>query len=102
VDRVRQLKERYTHIRVGDQSRVFNTDVLEAWELGCLLDIAEVTAYSALKRTESRGAHAREDYPGRDDKTWLKHTLAFLEPEGVSLRYKPVTMTRFEPKERVY
>jgi succinate dehydrogenase / fumarate reductase flavoprotein subunit len=102
VDRVRQLKERYTHVRVGDQSRVFNTDILEAWELGCLLDIAEVTAYSALKRTESRGAHAREDYPKRDDKIWLKHTLAFLEPEGVSLRYKPVTMTRFEPKERVY
>ena len=99
---VRELKEKYNGIRVEDQGMVFNTDLLEAWELGCLLDSAEVTTVSALERTESRGAHAREDYPDRLDKKWLKHTIAFLEPDGVKLKYKPVTITRFEPKERVY
>jgi succinate dehydrogenase / fumarate reductase flavoprotein subunit len=102
VERVRELKERYKEVRVDDQGKVFNTDLYEAWELGCLLDVAEVTAVSALERTESRGAHAREDYPKRLDDQWMKHTLAYLEPEGVSLKYKPVTITRFEPKERVY
>jgi succinate dehydrogenase / fumarate reductase flavoprotein subunit len=102
IEKVRELKERFKHVRVGDQGQIFNTDILEAWELGSLLDIAEVTAVSAVERTESRGAHAREDYPDRDDKNWLKHTLAFLEASTVSLRYKPVTLTRFEPKARVY
>jgi succinate dehydrogenase / fumarate reductase flavoprotein subunit len=99
---VRELKEKYNGIRVDDQGMVFNTDLLEAWELGCLLDSAEVTTVSALERKESRGAHAREDFPDRLDKKWLKHTIAFLEPDGVKLKYKPVTITRFEPKERVY
>jgi succinate dehydrogenase / fumarate reductase flavoprotein subunit len=99
---VRELKEKYNGIRVDDQGMVFNTDLLEAWELGCLLDSAEVTTVSALERKESRGAHAREDYPDRLDKKWLKHTIAFLEPDGVKLKYKPVNITRFEPKERVY
>jgi succinate dehydrogenase / fumarate reductase flavoprotein subunit len=102
VEKVRELKERFTKIRVDDQGRIFNTDVLEAWELGCLLDLAEVTAGAALERKESRGAHAREDFPKRDDKTWLRHSLATLTPKGVKLSYKPVTLTRFEPKERVY
>jgi succinate dehydrogenase / fumarate reductase flavoprotein subunit len=66
------------------------------------LDVAEVTAVSALERRESRGAHAREDYPKRLDDQWLKHTLAYLETDGVKLKYKPVTITRFQPKERVY
>src|SRR5690606_32735520 len=103
VEKVRELKERYTRIRVQDQSRVFNTDVLEAWELGNLLDVAEVTAVSALNRTESRGAHSREDYPKRNDEEWLKHTLAYrTEDGGVELRYKPVIITKIEPQERVY
>jgi succinate dehydrogenase / fumarate reductase flavoprotein subunit len=102
VDKIRELKARYTRVRVDDQGRVFNTDLLEAWELGCLLDVAEVTAVSALERKESRGAHAREDYSKRDDQKWMKHTLAYLLPEGVSLRYKPVTVTKFQPIERVY
>ena len=102
VVKVRELKEQFKEIRVEDQGKVFNTDLYEAWELGCLLDVAEVTAVSALERKESRGAHAREDYPKRLDEDWLKHTLAFLKPDGVDLKYKPVTITRFEPKERVY
>jgi succinate dehydrogenase / fumarate reductase flavoprotein subunit len=102
VDKVRELKQRFKEVRVDDQGHLYNTDILEAWEVGCLLDIAEVTAVSALERTESRGAHAREDYPKREDKQWLKHTLAFLQEDKVELRYKPVTITKYEPKERVY
>jgi succinate dehydrogenase / fumarate reductase flavoprotein subunit len=102
VERVRELKERFKQVSVDDQGKVFNTDLYEAWELGCLLDVAEVTAVSALERRESRGAHAREDYPKRLDDQWLKHTLAYLETDGVKLKYKPVTITRFQPKERVY
>lgn len=102
VDKVRELKDRFKRVRVGDRGSTFNTDLTEAWETGCLLDVAEVTAVASLARKESRGGHAREDFPHRDDENWLKHSLGFLEPEGVSLRYKPVTITAFNPKERVY
>ncbi|MFN2273593.1 MAG: FAD-dependent oxidoreductase [Anaerolineales bacterium] len=102
LNKVRELKERFKHVRAHDATRIFNTDILEAWELGCLLDIAHVTARAALERKESRGGHAREDYPKRDDDNWLKHSLAYMDEKGVSLKYKPVTMTRFEPKKRVY
>jgi succinate dehydrogenase / fumarate reductase flavoprotein subunit len=101
--RLEELRERYRHVRVQDKSRYFNTDLLETWELGCLLDLAYVTAACAANRTESRGAHYREDYPARDDDNWLKHTLAYQrEDGGVDIRYKPVVITRFQPKERVY
>jgi len=102
VETVRELKERYRHVRVSDTGRIFNTELLEAWELGGLLDLAEVTAVSALARTESRGAHAREDFPKRDDTQWLKHTLAHAKNGQVQLTYKPVTITKYQPKERVY
>ncbi len=102
LEKVKELKQRFRNVRAKDPSRIFNTDILEAWELGCLLDLAHVTARSALERKESRGAHARDDYPERDDVNWLKHSLAYLDDKGVSLKYKPVTMTRFEPKKRVY
>jgi succinate dehydrogenase / fumarate reductase flavoprotein subunit len=102
VEKIRELKERFRQVMVDDPGRVFNTDILEAWEIGCMLDVAEVTAVSALARKESRGAHAREDFPDRDDDTWMKHTLAFLDEEEVRLDYKPVTITHFKPKERVY
>jgi succinate dehydrogenase / fumarate reductase flavoprotein subunit len=102
LEKVRELKERFQHVRAGDRGKIWNTDVLELWELGCLLDVAEVTAKSALDRKESRGAHARDDYPEREDEQWMKHTMAFMDEKGVELKYKPVTMTHFEPKKRVY
>jgi succinate dehydrogenase / fumarate reductase flavoprotein subunit len=102
VDKIRELQERYRQVSIQDRSRKFNTELLEAIELGYLLDLSEVTAESALARKESRGAHSREDYPERDDGNWLKHTLAYRTGKGVELRYKPVTITRFEPKPRTY
>ncbi|MFC2026253.1 FAD-dependent oxidoreductase [Chloroflexota bacterium] len=102
LETVRELKERFKKVNTTDLGKVFNTELLSVWELGNLLDLAEVTALSALVRKESRGAHAREDYPKRDDENWMKHTLAWLRDGEVELRYKPVTITRFEPKERVY
>jgi succinate dehydrogenase / fumarate reductase, flavoprotein subunit len=99
---VRQLKERFKNVRVDDRGKIYNTDLLNAWELSNLLDLAEVTAACALKRKESRGAHAREDYPKRDDNNWLKHSLVWLRNGDVEIRYKPVVITKFQPKERVY
>jgi succinate dehydrogenase / fumarate reductase flavoprotein subunit len=102
VNKLKDLKERYQHITLDDKGRRFNTDLLEAWELGALLDVAEVTAVAALNRTESRGGHYREDYPKRDDDNWLKHSLAYRKDGKIELCYKPVTITEYEPKERVY
>jgi succinate dehydrogenase / fumarate reductase flavoprotein subunit len=101
-EKVRALKERAAAISITDKGSVFNTELLEANELGYLLDLAEVTVAGALARTESRGAHSREDYPERNDAKWLKHTLAYKGPKGPTLKYKPVSITRFEPKPRIY
>ena len=100
--KMRELRERYKKVRVEDQSRRFNTDLLNAWELGCLLDVALVTATCAAARQESRGAHAREDFPNRDDATWMKHSLAWLDGDDVRLDYKPVAVTKYQPMARVY
>lgn len=97
-----ELRTRYTQIRIDDKSQTFNTELVEAIELGFLLDCAEAIAASALAREESRGAHYREDFPTRDDANWLKHTLIARTSGGLQLSYKPVVITRFEPKERVY
>jgi succinate dehydrogenase / fumarate reductase flavoprotein subunit len=100
--KVRELEGRYEHVSIADDGTVFNTELLEANELGYLLDLAHVTVVAALARTESRGAHSREDYPERDDANWLKHSLAYQGKDGPNLRYKPVSITRFEPKPRTY
>ncbi|MDX1437137.1 MAG: succinate dehydrogenase flavoprotein subunit [Anaerolineales bacterium] len=102
LNKIRELKERYQEVRVDDRGKIFNTDLLNTWELGNLLDLAEVTAATALARKESRGGHAREDFPQRDDSNWLKHSLAWVEDGEVKLSYKPVEITDYEPKERVY
>jgi succinate dehydrogenase / fumarate reductase flavoprotein subunit len=76
--------------------------LLEVIELGGLIDLAETLVAGALARQESRGGHAREDFPKRDDANWMKHTLAYQTPNGIELRYKPVTITKFQPMERKY
>ena len=100
--KVRELQERLKHVRTPDEGKPFNTELMNIWELGNLLDLAEVTTVSALARLESRGGHAREDYPDRDDVNWLKHTLAWVENGKIRLGYKPVVITKYQPKERVY
>ncbi len=101
---IRALQERFERARVMDRSRRFNTDVLGAIETENLLIFSEVIAVSALERTESRGAHARTDYPRRDDENWLKHTLAHKTPDGPALSYKGVTIDweKYPPQERKY
>lgn len=101
-EKLRELRARYRQAKVEDQSACYNTELLEVIELGGLLDLAEVLVESALVRQESRGAHFREDFPKRDDPNWLKHTLAYKGEKKVDFRYKPVTITKFEPKERKY
>jgi succinate dehydrogenase / fumarate reductase, flavoprotein subunit len=103
-DEVAALKERARHLVVDDKGCRYNTDLGEALELGYLVDCAEATVESALARTESRGGHAREDFAERDDTNWLKHTFARRDPatERIELAYKPVTITKFEPKARTY
>ncbi|MBI5026570.1 MAG: succinate dehydrogenase flavoprotein subunit [Nitrospirae bacterium] len=96
------LKRRYEHISIEDKGNVFNTELLEAVELGHLLTLSEVITSSALNRKESRGAHYREDYPRRDDINWLKHTFAFKTGGAVEFKYKPVVITKFQPEERNY
>ena len=102
IQKVRELKERYKEVRVGDTGRIFNTDLINAWELGNLLEVAEVIAKCALNRQESRGGHSREDFPARDDKKWLKHTLVWKKGDRIVIGYKPVTITKYQPKARVY
>jgi succinate dehydrogenase / fumarate reductase flavoprotein subunit len=102
IVKVQELRERFKHIKVADTGKIQNTELVGAWELSNLLDLALVTAVSAVARTESRGAHAREDYPKRDDTNWLKHTLAWWHDGNIQLGYKPVVITKYPPKERVY
>jgi len=102
VEKVSELRERFKEVKVSDTSKVFNTELLNTWELGNMLDLALVTAKTALERKESRGAHAREDFPLRDDLNWLRHSLAWLDGDHVRTDTKPVVITKYQPKERVY
>jgi succinate dehydrogenase / fumarate reductase flavoprotein subunit len=103
---VRLLKERYARVSIQDKGLRYNTDLLEAVELGFLLELAEVLVVGALTRTESRGGHAREDYPNRDDTNWMRHTMAYKQgselTSDIRLDYKPVVQTRYQPMERKY
>jgi len=102
LDKVLELKERFRQVRVTDTGKIFNTELLNAWELGNMLDVAELVTVCALNRTESRGGHSREDYPERDDQNWLKHTLAWKDNGKIRVDYKPVVITKYQPKARVY
>ncbi|MDZ4046580.1 MAG: succinate dehydrogenase flavoprotein subunit [Rhodoglobus sp.] len=107
---IHDLRERYKNIAIQDHGKRFNTDLLEAIELGFLLDLAEVVVFSARNRKESRGGHMRDDFPDRDDANYMKHTMAYLtgDPHSadasdhIRLDWKPVTITRYEPMERKY
>ncbi|MCH7567183.1 MAG: FAD-binding protein, partial [Nitrospirae bacterium] len=95
---IQDLKVRASRVWLQDHGKIFNTDLIQALELRSLVEIAETIVAGALAREESRGAHYRSDFPRRDDQNWLKHTLAYWTPDGPSLRYAPVTITRFPPK----
>jgi succinate dehydrogenase / fumarate reductase, flavoprotein subunit len=110
-----ELKERFAHVVVQDKGQRYNTDLLEAVELGFLIELAEVITLGALARKESRGGHFREDYEARDDVNFMRHTMAYRAPMSedaaddlsifaseVRLDYKPVTVTRYQPMERKY
>jgi succinate dehydrogenase / fumarate reductase flavoprotein subunit len=110
TETIHQLRERYRNVAVQDKGKRFNTDLLEAVELGFLLDLAEVVVFSARNRKESRGGHMRDDYPKRDDENYMKHTMAYLtgDPHSsdaadhIKLDWKPVVVTRYQPMERKY
>ncbi|MFF1908391.1 succinate dehydrogenase flavoprotein subunit [Kitasatospora sp. NPDC058218] len=107
VEDIAGLRERYKHVAIQDKGYRYNTDLLEAVELGNLLDLAEVLAVSALAREESRGGHYREDFPTRDDVKFMQHTMAYQEvaedgTTSIRLDYKPVVTTRYQPMERKY
>jgi succinate dehydrogenase / fumarate reductase flavoprotein subunit len=102
LDKISELKERYGNVKIDHLGKSFNTDLMDALELGALLNLAECVLVSAKARRESRGAHFRDDYPERDDGNWLKHSLAQKTDDGPRLSYKPVTITRFQPKARTY
>ena len=123
IDDLADLRQRFNNdLHIDDKSRVFNTDLMEAWEFGCLLDLADVTAQAALERKESRGAHSREDYQKRDDENYMRHSLVNHAGEWADPQYEtsfdkavdlslweeekarglPEDEQKFRPVERVY
>ncbi|MBM2826315.1 MAG: sdhA [Dehalococcoidia bacterium] len=99
---VQEIRERYQRVAVQNKGRLYNTDLFSVLELGYMLDVAESITASALAREESRGAHARLDFPERVDEKWLKHSLAVNTPDGPKVDYKPVSITRWQPEKRSY
>ncbi len=98
LEKIRELSERAERVKLQDKGKIFNTDLIQALELSCLVEVAETIVAGALAREESRGAHYRADFPKRDDANWLKHTRVTRTPEGPSLTFAPVTITKFQPK----
>ena len=99
---IKSLQQRYQQVEIGYKGNRFNTELLDVIELGNMLDFVETIVAGGLARTESRGAHSRRDFPKRDDKNWMKHTLAWKTEQGIRLDYKPVVITRFQPEERKF
>jgi succinate dehydrogenase / fumarate reductase flavoprotein subunit len=103
VRTIEGLRDRYSRLKIEDTSRVFNTELTAALELDYMLELAEVTTLSALNRKESRGAHARRDFPERDDKHYLANTMATYVPNGKpKLSLRPVRITNWQPQARTY
>jgi succinate dehydrogenase / fumarate reductase flavoprotein subunit len=103
VEELADLKERYRRVMLDDKGDAFNYDLVDTLELGGMLDLAEVTARTALRRTECRGSHWRTDHPGRDDESWLRHSMAYADPDGPPrLEYEDVIITKYPPQERKY
>ncbi len=102
IEKIKELKERYKNLAPGDSGKLFNTALINYIELGFLLDIAEAIAVNAENRKESRGAHARRDYPDRDDENWLKHSLSYYTEDGPKIEYSEVRITKWQPQERKY
>ncbi len=101
--KLKELQGRFTKVRVEDKGKVFNTEIIEALELSNMLTYSELIIAGAEARTESRGAHARVDFPKRDDVNWMKHTMASADADGaIQLKYKPVVVTKHQPEERKY
>jgi succinate dehydrogenase / fumarate reductase flavoprotein subunit len=102
LEKIKELRKRYEHIQVQDRGMRFNTDLLEAIELGFLLDLAEVLAFTARERRESRGGHFREDYETRNDEKFMVHSMAYKTEKDIKIDWKPVTITNYPPMERKY
>ena len=102
VTEITALRERYQKVKLDDRHKTFNTDLIGALELGCMLDVAAAIVAGALNRQESRGSHTRVDFPTRDDARFMKHTMAHWSPNGPKLDYSPVTVTKWQPEERKY
>jgi succinate dehydrogenase / fumarate reductase flavoprotein subunit len=102
LNKVAELRERFKYVKVNDTGKIFNTELISAWELGNLLELAEVVTACAINRKESRGGHAREDFSERDDANWLKHTMIWNRNGKFEIGYKPVTITKYQPKVRTY
>ena len=102
LEKIKELRKRYEHIQVQDRGLRFNTDLLEAIELGFLLDLAEVLAFTARERRESRGGHFREDFETRNDEKFMVHSMAYKTESEIKIDWKPVTITNYPPMERKY
>jgi succinate dehydrogenase / fumarate reductase flavoprotein subunit len=102
LNTIKELKNLVPNLRVNDTGRIYNTDLISALESNNLLDLSEVIVTGALARHESRGAHARRDFPARDDVNWLKHTLAYYTTQGPKIDYLPVNISMWNPVERKY
>ena len=102
LEKIKELRKRYENIQVQDRGLRFNTDLLEAIELGFLLDLAEVLAFTARERRESRGGHYREDFETRDDDKFMVHSMAYKNGDQIDIGWKPVVITNYPPMERKY